>query len=132
MERRTLTVDEVTTRLLPALKTHRLYAAFLVFFTTGLRCGEVAGLRWQDIDGQAAVLAVRQQGPAGIVVAAPVGSRQACEALTEVADQVICPLTPEPFSAVGLWYVDFSQTGDDEVRHLISAHRSETPVTRSA
>ena len=59
-ERRTLTVDEVTTRLLPALKTHRLYAAFLVFFTTGLRRGEVAGLRWQDIDGQAAVLHIRQ------------------------------------------------------------------------
>jgi len=59
-ERHTLTVDEVTTRLLPALKTHRLYAAFLVFFTTGLRHGEVAGLRWQDIDGQAAVLHIRQ------------------------------------------------------------------------
>ena len=50
----------MTTRLLPALKTHRLYAAFLVFFTTGLRRGEVAGLRWQDIDGQAAVLHIRQ------------------------------------------------------------------------
>jgi integrase len=59
-ERHTLTVDEVTTRLLPALKSHRLYAAFLVFFTTGLRRGEVAGLRWQDIDGQAAVLHIRQ------------------------------------------------------------------------
>jgi predicted phosphoribosyltransferase len=79
----------------------------------------------------AAVLAVRQQRPAGIVVAAPVGSRQACEALTAVADQVICPLTPEPFSAVGLWYVDFSETTDNEVRHFLQP-QTAGPEERSA
>jgi predicted phosphoribosyltransferase len=79
----------------------------------------------------AAVLAVRQQRPAGIVVAVPVGSRQACEALTEVADQVFCPLTPEPFSAVGLWYVDFSETTDNEVRGLL-AQQTTAPEQRSA
>jgi putative phosphoribosyl transferase len=68
----------------------------------------------------AAVLALRQQRPAGIVVAAPVGSRQACELLAEVADQVICARTPEPFSAVGLWYVDFSETTDEEVRQILA------------
>ena len=50
---------------------------------------------------QAAVLALRRQGPAAIVVAVPVGSRDACNALKKVADAVICPLMPEPFSAVG-------------------------------
>jgi putative phosphoribosyl transferase len=64
---------------------------------------------------RAAVMTLRQQHPAGIVVAAPVGSRQACEAISEVADQVICPLMPEPMSAVGQWYADFSETSDDEV-----------------
>jgi predicted phosphoribosyltransferase len=80
---------------------------------------------------QAAVRALRQQGPAGIVVAVPVGSRQACEALLDVADQVICPLTPEPFSAVGLWYADFSETSDDEVRQCL-AQPTDGPTERSA
>ena len=80
---------------------------------------------------QAAVLALRRQAPAGIVVAVPVGSRQACDALTEVADHVICPLMPEPFSAVGLWYRDFSETSDEEVRQLL-AQPTTGPAQRSA
>jgi predicted phosphoribosyltransferase len=71
---------------------------------------------------RAAVHAVRLLGPARIVVAVPVGAREACEALREVADEVVCALTPEPFSAVGLWYGDFSQTTDDEVRELLSRY----------
>jgi predicted phosphoribosyltransferase len=78
----------------------------------------------------AAVLALRRQGPGGIVVAVPVGSRQACDALADVADQVVCPLTPEPFSAVGLWYADFSETSDDEVRQLLAEQTA--PEKRSA
>jgi predicted phosphoribosyltransferase len=65
------------------------------------------------------------------VVAVPVGSRQASEALLDVADQVICPLTPEPFSAVGLWYADFSETSDDEVRQCL-AQPTDGPTERSA
>jgi predicted phosphoribosyltransferase len=80
---------------------------------------------------RAAVEALRRQGPAGIIVAVPVGSRQACEALSEAADQVICPLTPEPFSAVGLWYADFSETTDDEVRYCL-AQPTTGPAERSA
>ncbi len=78
-----------------------------------------------------AVRGVRLLGPARIVVAVPVGSREACEALREVADEVVCALTPEPFSAVGLWYEDFSQTTDDEGRELLSTHGTEGR-TRSA
>jgi predicted phosphoribosyltransferase len=81
---------------------------------------------------RAAVLALRQEGPAGIVVAAPVGSPQACEALSEVADQVICPLIPESFSAVGLWYSDFSETTDDEVRYLLAQPATAGSEQRSA
>lgn len=53
---------------------------------------------------RAAVLAIRRLRPAGVVVAVPVGARETCEALRAIADDVVCPLTPEPFSAVGLWY----------------------------
>ena len=74
---------------------------------------------------QAAVLALRQQAPARIVVAVPVGSREACERLGRVADEVVCPTTPEPFNAVGLWYEEFSQTTDEEVRRAAGAARGD-------
>jgi predicted phosphoribosyltransferase len=81
---------------------------------------------------RAAVIAVRQQRPAGIVVAVPVGSRQACAMLADIADQVICALTPEPFSAVAVRYADFSETTDDEVRYLLSQPTSAGMEERSA
>ena len=80
----------------------------------------------------AAVLALRRQHPARIVVAVPVGSRRACEALREAADQVVCPLMPEPFAAVGLWYADFSETTDEEVRILLAEPTTAGPERRSA
>jgi predicted phosphoribosyltransferase len=82
---------------------------------------------------RAAVLAIRRLHPARVVVAVPVGARQTCQRLREVADEVICALTPEPFTAVGLWYVDFTQTTDEEVRRLLAPAVSQrTVVTRSA
>ena len=81
---------------------------------------------------RAAVLAIRRLLPARVVVAVPVGARETCEALQQTADEVVCPLVPEPFSAVGLWYQDFSQTSDDEVRQLLSAHSTNVARTRSA
>jgi predicted phosphoribosyltransferase len=82
---------------------------------------------------RAAVLAVRRLKPARVVVAVPVGARETCESLGEVADEVVCALTPEPFRAVGLWYANFSQTTDDEVRQFLSRGAgAPTPVKRSA
>ena len=69
---------------------------------------------------RAAAQAVRVQHPAAVVVAVPVGARQTCAELSAVADEVICARTPEPFSAVGQWYLDFSQTDDAEVRELLN------------
>jgi predicted phosphoribosyltransferase len=74
---------------------------------------------------RAAVAAIRRRRPARIVVAVPVGARDACEALRDAADDVVCALTPEAFSAVGMWYADFSQTTDEEVRRLLSASRAD-------
>ena len=73
---------------------------------------------------EAAARAVRQQAPAELVIAAPVGARETCDRLKAIADRVVCAASPEPFSAVGLWYDDFSQTTDDEVTRLLSAQDS--------
>ncbi|MGH7579896.1 MAG: phosphoribosyltransferase [Gemmatimonadales bacterium] len=67
----------------------------------------------------AAVRALRLQEPARIVVAVPVAAPDTCELLRAEADEVVCTVTPEPFHAVGLWYEDFSQTTDEEVRELL-------------
>jgi predicted phosphoribosyltransferase len=68
---------------------------------------------------RAAVEALRQEGPSRIVVAVPVAPPSTCDAIRDIADEVMCAITPEPFRAVGLWYQDFSQTTDDEVRELL-------------
>jgi len=68
---------------------------------------------------RAGAQAVRAQRPARVVIAVPVGAPQTCAELAPVADEVICARMPEPFSAVGQWYVNFDQTEDDEVRELL-------------
>jgi predicted phosphoribosyltransferase len=79
---------------------------------------------------RAAVIAVRQQQPASIVVAVPVAASLTCDDLRIEADEVICGFTPEPFYAVGLWYEDFSQTTDEEVRELLA--RAENKLSGAA
>jgi predicted phosphoribosyltransferase len=69
---------------------------------------------------RAAIEALREKGPARIVVAVPIAAPETCDALRGEADEVVCAATPEPFRAVGLWYEDFSQTTDDEVRALLT------------
>jgi Predicted phosphoribosyltransferases len=73
---------------------------------------------------RAAVAALRQEGPARVIVAVPVAARETCAAFRDIADDIVCAVTPEPFHAVGLWYEDFSQTTDDEVRDLLDRSRS--------
>lgn len=70
---------------------------------------------------RAAVLALRRRNPARVVVAVPVAAASTCAALGELADEVVCVATPEPFEAVGCWYEVFDQTSDDEVRVLLRA-----------
>jgi predicted phosphoribosyltransferase len=78
---------------------------------------------------RAAVQALRQQQPARIVVAVPVAARATCDSFKEEVDTMcVCAVTPEPFEAVGLWYRDFSQTTDEEVRELLG--RAEQIQTR--
>ena len=68
---------------------------------------------------RAAARAVRELKPDRVVVAVPVAAAETCDEFRDVVDEVVCQVTPTPFHAVGLWYDDFSQTSDDEVRELL-------------
>ncbi|MBV9079931.1 MAG: phosphoribosyltransferase [Elusimicrobia bacterium] len=76
----------------------------------------------------AAVKAIRKTHPEKLLVAAPVAADDTAEALSHIADDVICLLTPESFRAVGLWYEQFEQTTDDEVRALLLAAGARHPT----
>ncbi|MFI5183815.1 MAG: phosphoribosyltransferase [Vicinamibacteria bacterium] len=73
----------------------------------------------------ASVEALRRLGPANIVVAVPVAPPSTARKLAKHADEVVCVLSPEPFDAVGNFYVDFSQTTDEEVCAILE--RARTP-----
>jgi erythromycin esterase-like protein/predicted phosphoribosyltransferase len=76
----------------------------------------------------AAVHAVRKDAPARVVVAVPVADAAVCDSLRSEADDVVCALTPMPLQAVGVWYEDFSQTSDDEVRELLARAQRPKPA----
>jgi putative phosphoribosyl transferase len=78
---------------------------------------------------RAAAAALRQQQPARIVVAVPVSAPQTCDEFKMEVDEIVCAVTPEPFHAVGLWYEDFSQTTDEEVRDLLARSRHDQAST---
>ncbi|AGA28082.1 phosphoribosyltransferase [Singulisphaera acidiphila] len=80
---------------------------------------------------RAAVAALRQMQPARTVIAVPIAAPSTCKEFQDEVDEVICARTPEPFYAVGLWYEDFSQTSDEEVRDLLTRAESERPATKS-
>jgi len=68
-----------------------------------------------------AVLAVRAESPARIVVAVPVAAAETCDEFRSLVDDVVCAETPEPFFAVGVWYEDFEQTTDQQVHDLLES-----------
>ena len=74
-----------------------------------------------------AVAALKEKQPKRMIVAVPVAAPEACNELKDEVDEIICLETPPSFSAVGLWYDDFSQVTDHEVRELLArADRSHS------
>jgi len=78
---------------------------------------------------RAAIAAVRRLEPARVIVAVPTAAPSTCAELGAEADDCICCNTPDPFYAVGVWYEDFSQTTDQEVRDLLERAAAETMAT---
>ena len=68
----------------------------------------------------AAVTALRAHEPDEIVVAVPIAAAESCEQFAQRVDRMVCLETPNPFFGVGLWYENFTQVRDDEVRNLLT------------
>lgn len=75
---------------------------------------------------QAALMALRDRGPARIVLAVPVAAQDTLENLAPLVDQVVCPLVPRDFQAVGLHYRRFDQVSDDTVTRIMAEARHRT------
>ncbi len=70
---------------------------------------------------RAAVAGLKARGPSRIIIGVPIAVPSTCKELASEVDDIVCAITPEPFYAVGVWYSDFSQTTDEEVRELLEA-----------
>lgn len=79
------------------------------------------------VTARAAARSLRRLGVARLILAAPVGAPDTVAALAEEVDEVVCPLQPARFRAVGEWYRAFDQTSDDEVLAILRAHE-DAPV----
>ena len=76
--------------------------------------------------GASMMAATRALGPQGarrIIVAVPVAAPQTVEEFRKEGSEIICVETPHPFAAVGIWYEDFSQITDEDVRSLLEEAR---------
>lgn len=72
---------------------------------------------------QVVIEAIQQEHPRELVAAVPVAAEDTCQQLGTQVDRMVCAETPSPFYAVGLWYEEFSQTTDAEVRSLLEQGR---------
>jgi predicted phosphoribosyltransferase len=79
---------------------------------------------------RAALTGLRRLAPGRLVLAVPVAPGATCREMEELADEVVCLQTPEPFLAVGYWYEDFDQTTDQEVTDLLRRYGAARPVRR--
>lgn len=69
---------------------------------------------------RAALQALASAGAARIVLAVPVAPPRTLAQLPLPVSDIVCPLQPYDLGAVGHYYDDFTQTGDDEVVRLLA------------
>lgn len=77
---------------------------------------------------QAAIAALGQRGAKELVVGVPVAPRGACEMLARLVNAMVCLHMPDPFFAVSLWYEDFDQTSDGDVRRLLEQAQNRVRI----
>ena len=106
-----------------ALDRH-LHAAHPSLPVAGLRCVLVDDGLATGATMIAAVRWARHTGAAHVVAAAPVGAYESIQLVSRETDEVVCPLVPHPFDAVGRWYASFDQVEDEQVVALLAADGS--------
>lgn len=87
------------------------------------------------VTARAACHSIRAENPRRLILAVPVAAPQSVDAMRNEADEaneIVSLFAPPDFTAVGLWYRDFSQTTDDEVMDLLSRERRESASAESA
>lgn len=109
--RERLELDRRSLRLRAGHRRVPLRGRTVVVVDDGLATGSTA---------RAAIDVARAQGAERVVLAVPVAPPSTVAELARVADDVVCVATPEPFRAIGQWYVDFRPTTDDEVVSLLA------------
>jgi len=70
---------------------------------------------------RAALGYVKRRGAAFVSCAVPVGPPRTIDLIATEVDEIVCPLQPDRFRAVGEWYDDFGQVTDAEVEELLRA-----------
>jgi len=80
---------------------------------------------------RAAILSLRKQGLASVIIAVPVGSSDTVESLGKEADEVVCLELPEDFYAIGQFYEEFPQMSDEEVTTLMKRRAEELEAETS-
>jgi putative phosphoribosyl transferase len=93
---------------LPALSLHR---KTVILVDDGLATGSTM---------RVAIHAVRRARPAKVVLAVPVAPAETQAEFAPLVDELVCALTPDPFYAVGLHYVNFDQVEDADVCRLLA------------
>lgn len=78
-----------------------------------------------------ALRALRNASPARIVLAIPVAPPDTLAKLAAEANDVVCLESPSDFRAVGVHYVDFTQTDDEEVIELLRRQRAHALARRN-
>ena len=71
---------------------------------------------------RAAARSIRGEGPGHLILAVPVAAPDALAELANEFDEVVCPLRPTDLRAIGLWYHEFGQVSDGEVRRILAEH----------
>lgn len=77
---------------------------------------------------QAAAVSLKERGPAHIIIAVPVAPADACQRLSREVDEVVCAYLPEPFYGVGIWYQNFTQLDDEDVRTTLKMAERTLPI----
>ena len=74
---------------------------------------------------RAAITVVRAQQPKRLVLAVPVAQASIIEELAREVDELTCLLTPGDLYAIGVWYEDFPQLTDENVRTIMALAAAE-------